>query len=93
MLSCPQVTACMSRAVGDLVAGELLQMAGGLDSSEGGMALYTHKVGLWYGKVWCHSLVWYGMVWYGMVWYGMVWYGMVWKSPQVLPEDGHPVRR
>ena len=35
----------MSRAVSDLVAGELLQMAGGLDSSERGLQLYTHKVG------------------------------------------------
>lgn len=54
-IDCEEVTSCMSRAVSDLVAGELLQMAGGLDSSEQGLQLYTHKCYLKTGTLFANS--------------------------------------
>ena len=50
-----EVTESMSKTLADLVAGELLQMAGGLDSSKEGVQLYTHKCFLKTGTLFAHS--------------------------------------
>lgn len=54
-IDCQEVTESMSQTLADLVAGELLQMAGGLDSSEEGVELYTHKCYLKTGTLFAHS--------------------------------------
>ena len=54
-IDCQEVTESMSKTLADLVAGELLQMAGGLDSSEEGLQLYTHKCYLKTGTLFAHS--------------------------------------
>ena len=50
-----EVTESMSKTLADLVAGELLQMAGGLNSSKEGVQLYTHKCFLKTGTLFAHS--------------------------------------